>query len=226
MNVVSRDPLPFNPAVLRWARARAGMEVEEVAERIATTVERVAAWEAADTRRQPTIKQARRLANLYGRPLLEFFARTIPDVPRTELVPDYRFHRVPPSGAEARVLEAVQRWAEEQRFNLLDLYDMLGETPPAFPAQLYATVDSDVDVAAARAREATGFSLERQWSLNSSEKRQLPDILRRSFEACGVLGARPSNALDGGCGGDSLGSWPRCFALGCRSGLAVAALGA
>lgn len=110
-----------------------------------------------------------------------------PDVLRTELVPDYRFHRVPPSAVELKVLEGVQRWAEEQRLNLLDLYDMLGEAPPGFPTELYATVASDAEVVATRARAVAEFPLERQTALNSNDKRLLPEVVRRALERCGVL---------------------------------------
>ena len=177
MNAVSRDPLPFNPAVLRWARKRAGLDREEVAGRLAITADRLAVWESPGADQQPTVKQARKLANVYGRPFLEFFSQSIPNVPEVEIAPDYRFHREPPSSVETRVLEGIHAWAEEQRLNLIDLYAMLGEEPPEFPASLHAVVDSDVDDAAARAREATAFPIEQQMMLKKDEKLSYSPIL-------------------------------------------------
>ena len=67
--------LPINPNVLVWARERMGLSVEEAAEKVPVKVERLMAWEANDA--SPTINQARKLAKIYDRPFLEFFAADV-----------------------------------------------------------------------------------------------------------------------------------------------------
>lgn len=178
---------PYNPTILRWARERSGFPIEEAARRVNTSVDRVADWENPDASRRPTVKQARRLAALYGRPFLEFFAKEVPEVPGVKLAPDFRFHRVPPSALEIAALESVQLWAEEQRLNALDLMEMLGEEPPEFPSQLYASLDDDVETAAAKVRGAISFPIQDQLGLKVAQRRTLPDILRALFTNCGVL---------------------------------------
>lgn len=179
--------LPYNPRVFRWARERSGLPIEEAARRINTNVERVADWESPDAKRRPTVKQARRLAAVYGRPFLEFFAKEVPGIPKVDLVPDFRFHHTPPNQIEIAALEGVQQWAEEQRLNALDLIEMLGEKPPEFPRQLYASLDDGVEESANNAREALGFPIKAQFQLKAAERRQLPDMLRAVFTSCGVL---------------------------------------
>ena len=182
-----RAALPYNPTILRWARERSGLPIEEAARRVNTSVDRVEDWEDPAASRRPTVKQARRLAALYGRPFLEFFAKEVPDVPSVKLVPDFRFHRIPPSPLEIATLGGVQQWAEEQRLNALDLMEMLGEEPPEFPKSLHASVDDDVEEIARRAREAIGFPIEDQLGLTAAQRRQLPDMLRAMFTKSGIL---------------------------------------
>lgn len=179
--------LPYNPTVLRWARERSGFPIEEAARRVNTSVDRVADWEDPDANRKPTVKQARRLAALYGRPFLEFFAKEVPEVASVELVPDFRFHRIPPSDMELAALRGVQQWAEEQRLNALDLMEMLGEHPPEFPGHLYANLDDDIEEIALRVRQTISFPIQDQLQLKAAQRRTLPDILRAHFTGCGIL---------------------------------------
>ena len=192
MKAAQAHPLPFNPAVLRWARERIALPIEAVAKRVSTSVERVADWENPEAKRQPTVKQARKLAALYGRPFLEFFAAELPPVPPVDLVPDYRFHRRPPSEIELVALAEVQRWAEEQRLNVFDLLELLGDGPPTFPAELNATLKDNVEDVARRVREFVNLPIEAQFRLNANDKRLLPDIIRSKFSGCGVLILRQS----------------------------------
>jgi len=192
MNASQAASLPFNPDVFRWARERIGLPVEAVAKRVPTSVDRLVDWEDRDAERRPTVKQARRLATIYGRPFLEFFAREIPNVPDVDLVPDFRFHRTAPPEMEIVALEKIQRWAEEQRLNALDLLELVGEDAPRLPSELYATTRDDVEEVARNARNITSFPIERQFALKAAERRLLPDMLREVFSDCGVLVLRRS----------------------------------
>lgn len=179
------SPLPFNPSVLTWARQRSGLSIEDAADALNVPVDKFRDWESG--RRSPTVKQARNLAHLYGRPFLEFFAKTTPSVAAVALVPDFRFHREPPSEKEASALREVQEWAEEQRRNALSLLKDLGEEPIRIFSQLRFSVSDDVDSAAETARKVISFSIDAQLELKSQIRYQLPNILRAAIEKVGVL---------------------------------------
>ncbi|KAA9010155.1 ImmA/IrrE family metallo-endopeptidase [Histidinibacterium aquaticum] len=177
--------LPINPQVLAWARVRAGIEVEDAAAKAGVRPSRVVDWEQGDD--SPTPRQARILAKHYHRPFLEFFANEVPDLPEVSLVPDFRFHRKPAGPAETHSLQQVQSWAEEQRLNAFDLFDLLGEAPAPFPEKLYSKLSDDVEDASIRVRDFLGFSPDEQTSLPRSEKYKLPNIVRTYFSSCNVL---------------------------------------
>jgi hypothetical protein len=89
-------------------------------------------------------------------------------VAATELVPDFRLHRHVPKPDEDRELKRIQRWAESMRNSALDLYEMLGEEPPQFPPELFATIESNPEIVANRAREILHFPLDQQVGLPSA----------------------------------------------------------
>ena len=185
MPQLKRANLPINPDILVWARERAGVEVEHVASKIGVRPEKVKSWEAGDA--FPTPRQGRLLAKQYDRPFLEFFATGRPDVPDTELVPDFRLYSTGPSAAEERPLKKIQSWAEEHRLNALALLEELGEQPQSFPATLKSTVRNDVETVAALARDAIDFPIEEQLEFKTADKSSLPELLRTRIEAIGVL---------------------------------------
>lgn len=184
VTVAPKPKPPFNGAVLRWARERASLSLDEAARKIAKAPDDIEAWE--EESRVPTVRQARLLADAYGRPFLEFFLDEPPKLPEPTLIPDLRMHR-DASPVERRELLAIQTWAEEQRLNALDLYETLGESPPNVPEGLVATTNKPAEAFASIAREAIDFPIELQLALTSSQKDTLPRLLRRRFEASGIL---------------------------------------
>jgi Zn-dependent peptidase ImmA (M78 family)/transcriptional regulator with XRE-family HTH domain len=183
---VASSEVPFNPNVFAWARRRRRLTEEHVARRLGVPAKRIVAWEAGES--SPTVVQARRLAHVYERPFLEFLSPTLPEIQPPRLAPDFRFHREPPSDVEEVMLESAHAWAEEQRLNALDLYDELGDAPPRFPEALHAFLDDAPDAVAARIRGAVGPPIiELQLGLKSADREKFPTILRRAFEAQGLL---------------------------------------
>lgn len=67
----------INGGVLRWARERAALPVEEVASRMKQDVERVLAWEAGAD--QPTFRQAQTVANIVHVPFGFLFLQAPPE---------------------------------------------------------------------------------------------------------------------------------------------------
>ena len=180
-----RATLPYNPAILKWARERLRLAPEDVARRTAVSTTKIAAWEEGVA--VPTVRQARMLAAIYDRPFLEFFAPAVPKLDPQTLVPDYRFHQTPPSDLERTALEGVQAWAESQRLNALDLYGELGESPTLVPTGIQAAVSDDPEVAAANARQIVGPAVEIQLALKSAERDKFPAVLRGALERVGTL---------------------------------------
>jgi Zn-dependent peptidase ImmA (M78 family)/DNA-binding XRE family transcriptional regulator len=187
----STSPLPFNPNVLRWARNRADYSESEVAHMMGIKTQKVIDWENLVS--TPTIKQAREMADIYGRPFLEFFAKEIPDVPETNLVPDFRMHRDSPIDHENRILREVQAWGESQRLNALDLFELNGDRPPRVPQEFTATLRDDPEQTADKARYILDFPVQQQLSLKSQDKLNLVKIIRAKLEAIGVLILKNSN---------------------------------
>lgn len=183
--VAERPELPINPGVLVWARERMGLSEAEAAGMVPVKVERLMAWESQEA--TPTINQARKLAKIYGRPFLEFFAAEIPAIEEVALVPDYRLHRDVPTPKDEAARADIQRWAETQRLNALDLLEMLGDAPPALPPALASTVNELSESAAERAREAIGFTIQEQIDLPANDKRLIPDRLRARMSEAGIL---------------------------------------
>ena len=67
------------PAMLRWARARAKLKLEQAAKAAHVTVERLRAWESDNDEDTPTLGQLRKLAAAYHFPLAVFY---LPEPPK------------------------------------------------------------------------------------------------------------------------------------------------
>lgn len=135
----------------------------------------------------PTIIQARKMAGIYGRPLLEFFAKEIPDVPETHLVPDFRMQHDTHINHENKILREVQSWGEMQRLNVIDLFEINGDVPPHFSEGLKATIKDNPAKVADMTRRVLEFSIEKQLNLRSQEKQNLVKIIRSKLENVGIL---------------------------------------
>ena len=76
--------------ILLWARKTSGFDIPSVAKKVGTTPARVQEWEE-EGGSQPTIKQLRKLAKTYMRPIGLFFLPELPEDP--ESIKDFR--RIP-----------------------------------------------------------------------------------------------------------------------------------
>jgi Zn-dependent peptidase ImmA (M78 family)/transcriptional regulator with XRE-family HTH domain len=186
-SATAKSPLPVNPRVLHWARQWAGRSIEEVAGRLKLPPEQIEAWEDEGSSRAPTVRQARLLADFYERHFLEFFLEKIPKIREPVLIPDFRLYRGAADPRKSLGLNRLQAWAETQRVNALDLFGEIGETPPQFPVELFATVSDDVEQRAILARKILQFPISDQLALGSDERDRLPDILRYKLESIGTL---------------------------------------
>lgn len=178
-------PLPFNPNVLRWAREWRGRTAEEAAMKVNVAEDKLLAWEAGDT--VPTVRQARILADFYGRSFLEFFLSRIPNVAQTRLAPDFRLHKVAPDPRGDREVQVIQDWAEDARQSAIELFGVIGDDVPSIPAELRATLDTNPEWAASEARRLCEYAIEDQVALGSAERGRVAKDIRRAIERLGVL---------------------------------------
>ncbi len=202
-----RTALPFNPEMLRWAREWRHRSLEEAAHKVGKSPDDVLEWERGKA--TPTVRQARILADFYERPFIEFFYKSPPELAASADVPDYRLYRDRAASDDGNAeLAHIQRWAEEQRLNALDLFGLVGDQPPQFPDNLRFTISDRADIAAERARAALAFPLDEQIGIPSSERHTLPRIFRHKLEAAGVLTLKRTDLSDYGARGMCLALFP------------------
>lgn len=177
--------IPFNERMLKWAREWQGRSYEQAAKKAGVTAEKIIEWESGEAK--PTVRQARLLADEYERPFLEFFSLNIPDIRRSELVPDFRLYSDAPAPKENQELVHIQEWADTQRFNAMDLFELINEDAPAFPQALFASLSDRPELIAAKARIVAQFPLEVQMNKSVAERSKLPGLLRSKFDALGMM---------------------------------------
>lgn len=153
-------PALVKPALLVWARERAGLRQEQVASTLKLEVARLREWEAGADR--PSIAQLRKLGELYKRPLAVFFLSETPH----GFDPQREFRRlagVTPQ-TESRELRSALRLALFRREAARELYERLGEPIPECQASAYPNEDDEI--VGQRIRETLGISWETQLEWN------------------------------------------------------------
>lgn len=154
-------PALVNPALLIWAREDAGYSSMEAAVARAGkgfSVPKLQAWESGVA--QPTLNQAERLADVYGRSYSLLCLPAPPQLP--PLATEYR--RLPgvrPGGEPPELRFAVRRLVQRRRLGL-HLYAEMGEEAPEF--SLRAHLSESVESVGQRLRAALDVSLADQFS--------------------------------------------------------------
>src|SRR3989304_8903670 len=145
-----------NPDILIWARNSAGLDVETAANKIPVKEDRLTSWEAGPAR--PTVKQLRKLAGAYKRPLAVFF---LPEPPR-DFQPMHDFRRLPGevAGVQSAELRYEIRKAIARRSIALELIKNLGERIPPF--RITGSMDEAPEYLAKRLREVLKVQLSEQ----------------------------------------------------------------
>jgi Zn-dependent peptidase ImmA (M78 family) len=184
---------PYNPGMLRWAREWRGLSADAAGRAVDKTAADILAWETPNSGAAPTVKQARRLADVYGRAFIEFFRTAPPSEKPADITPDYRLHREVQSSEQAWQLRTLQEWATSQRLNTLDLFSTLGEEVPHLPAALRASVSDNVENVALVARNALNFPASQQITIPRSARDKFPNVLRAKFESAGILTLKHSD---------------------------------
>lgn len=166
-----------NPKVLIWARRMAGLQLDDAARKVPTPLNRLESWEKGE--RRPTIRQLRKLADIYKRPLAVFF---LAEPPPDESIPS-DFRRFDPDAAEplSPRLRLAIRDARARREATLELSDELDESMPQF--SLKATLADDPEEVGKRLRDA----LTSEASPPTGDPRLALNFWRAAAESSGIL---------------------------------------
>ena len=157
----------INPAMLRWARERAGYSIDGVASRMKREPSEVSAWESGEE--FPTWRQFERLArDLYRRPTAMFFFWEPPD----EDLPTAEFRRLPSAALEDLDPDTwlAVRQAKARQLDLADLTEYDDPGALRIVADLGTTIDpNSVDELAAETRRYLGILPDEQFEWGSDD---------------------------------------------------------
>lgn len=127
----------IKPELLVWARENAGLSLEEAAKKGQVKSERLKEWEAGLA--QPTVKQLRKMAKVYHRPLAVFYLSDPPK--KFQAMHDFRRFPGEIAGRESFELRFEIRRARYRREVAVDLLKDLGLTVPTFPLTVHISDD-------------------------------------------------------------------------------------
>ena len=121
---MSRSPFAeINREILMWARTTSGLDVPDAARKVGTTAESLDGWESGKS--YPTVKQLRKLAKAYLRPIGLFFLPELPKDP--ESIKDFRKIHDVPQEEMSSALRFEIRLAWARRDEAIELARDLGE---------------------------------------------------------------------------------------------------
>ncbi len=172
----------FNPRLLRWARERAGMSIEEAAARIGKTPETLAAWETGE--QAPTYLQLEALAEtVYHRPVALLF---FPEPPEEE-TPTSEFRTVPEFDLDSLAPDThfAIRDAHAYLTSIRELAGGKSQAERLVTTDIRANLNVDPQDLAQRVRAYLGVSPEDQFAWGST--RDAMAEWREAVEATGVF---------------------------------------
>ena len=169
------------PELLRWARDRAKVNLEDAAKAAHVPVERLQAWEREDSEEAPTLGQLRDLAAKYHFPLAVFY---LPEAPK-DFAPLRDFRRL--ANVEEEPISANLafhiRSAHERRELALELFEEINSEPQRF--SLKATIRDDPEKVGRAIREFLKVDDDSQ--KQAARQDRAFDFWRRRLEESDVL---------------------------------------
>ncbi len=185
----------INPAMLRWARERAGYSVEEVASRMKRAPNEITAWESGEA--FLTWRQLERLArDLYHRPTASFFLWEPPE----EETPSAEFRRIPEKDLEDLEPDTwlAVREAKARQLELAELAEFNDSDERSILRDMSNATVADPDELATEVRRYLGIGLDDQlgWASDDDALSYWRDavqtagvwVFKRSFRQHDVAG--------------------------------------
>jgi Zn-dependent peptidase ImmA (M78 family)/transcriptional regulator with XRE-family HTH domain len=144
------DRIPVIPDVLKWARESAGLDPVRAAKLVGVSETTLERWETGEL--QPTIKQLRKAAAKYHRPLAVLL---LPEPPHDfDAMRDFRRLEPMAGPAWSPRLHAEYKRALSQREVMLELAEVAPASVPASVELPSMSLDADPEDAGARLRHA------------------------------------------------------------------------
>jgi Zn-dependent peptidase ImmA (M78 family) len=181
------EGIPVNPQIVAWARNRAGLTIEEAAEKFT----QIAAWEAGTS--FPTYPQLERLADEFKLPVAAFFFPEPPTLPPIResfrTLPDTEFDQIP------RQVRFLLRKAKALQINLAELTQ--GRNPATRLITRDLRIPDNISIArmAARVREYLGIPLAEQYQWPDDETAL--KAWRSAFQGAGIFVFKDAFRVEG-----------------------------
>lgn len=197
----SLERISVAPEVIAWARTSSGYEEKGAASRLGVSAGMLDNWESGRSR--PTIKQLRKAAKLYKRPLAVLL---LPEPPEDfDALHDFRRPSDETQQLSPRLISEFRR-AISQREVLLELADVAPEVVPDREFGLSLSLDVPPEEAGKRIREYFGFQGEKLGG--KPDPRSALNTWTTAIEDQGVVVIQSSRVLLQEMRGFSIAEWP------------------
>ena len=157
-----KEGLPINPAVVQWARDRAGYSMDDAVRHF----KKIAAWEAGEA--LPTYVQVEQMAERFKIPVAVFFFPKPPAVPPIEQ--SFRTLTAADFAAIPRTVRLFLRRGQAMQLNLSELNDSKNPSGRVISRDLKPSTSTSLDKIAAQVREYLGVSIDEQASWKSVDE--------------------------------------------------------
>lgn len=154
-----KEGLPITPAVVQWARERAGYSMDDAVRHF----KKIAAWEAGEA--LPTYVQVEQMAERFKIPVAVFFFPKPPAVPPIEQ--SFRTLTAADFAAIPRTVRLFLRRGQAMQLNLAELNDSKNPAGRVISRDLKPATSTSLDKIAALVREYLGVSIDEQASWKS-----------------------------------------------------------
>lgn len=158
---MTNEQIPITPAIITWARKRAGFTLEEALEDFS----KIGAWEAGES--NPTYPQLERMADRFKLPIAVFFFPAPPDLPPVSetfrTLPETVFDRIP------RRVKFLLRKAQALQLNLEELCNGINPAPRLITNDINVRTDTRVEDFANTVRDYIGISISEQMAWPTDE---------------------------------------------------------
>lgn len=151
-----KEGLPITPAVVQWARERAGYSMDDAVRHF----KKIAAWEAGEA--LPTYVQVEQMADRFKIPVAVFFFPKPPAVPPIEQ--SFRTLTAADFAAIPRTVRLFLRRGQAMQLNLAELNDSKNLAGRVISRDLKPSPNTSLDKIAAQVRDYLGVSIDEQIS--------------------------------------------------------------
>lgn len=157
-----KEALPVTPALIRWARERAGFSIDDASK----VFKKIAAWEAGEG--APSYPQLEQMAEKFKTPVAVFFFPKPPDLPNVQK----SFRTLTASDFEAipRTVRLFLRRGQAMQLNLVELNDGKNPAPRLITRDIKVSPNTSLDALASEIRNYLGVTIEQQASWKSTDK--------------------------------------------------------